>query len=216
MALIGASHLPTMNNTIYPLFAYPVMVSAKRYEFTSAESDYLGVLEMTENTGNSMSRNEKVLDGQELANLRRFIDEQIFLYKKGLLHIPDENEIYITQSWVNNSKPDQFHPKHKHPNSVISGVMFLDENSDESLPPIRFHRTLEIFPMDFAFDDLNEFNASCREFYPAKGMLMLFPSQLEHDVEKNRSKRTRRSLSFNTFVRGTVGGREQLTEINIA
>ena len=51
----------------------------------------------------------------------------------------DANEIYITQSWIINSNPNQYHPKHKHPNSVISGVMFFDENNDESLPPIRFH-----------------------------------------------------------------------------
>jgi uncharacterized protein (TIGR02466 family) len=129
------------------------------------------------------------------------IDEQLFNFKKNLLKIKGDNEIYITQSWVNNSNPNQFHPKHKHPNSVISGVMFLDESNDESLPPIRCHRTLEMFPLDFKFDSLNEFNASCREFDPVQGMLMLFPSLLEHDVEKNTLDRVRTSISFNRIER---------------
>jgi len=205
-----------MKNAIYPLFPYPLMVCARNYEFTGSEKEYIAELEMIDNNGNLMSGNDKVLDSGELADLKLFIDEQIFNFKKNLLRIKDENEIYITQSWVNKSSPGQFHPKHKHPNSVISGVMFLDENSDGSLPPIRFHRTLDIFPLDFKFDDLNEFNASCREFDPDQGMLMLFPSLLEHDVDRNRSDRVRMSLSFNTYVRGKVGGREQLTEINIS
>ncbi len=95
-------------------------------------------------------------------------------------------------------------------------MIFLDENNDEVLPPIRFHRTLQMFPLDFSFDELNEFNASAREFNPVQGMLMLFPSLLEHDVDINMSDRVRTSLSFNTYVRGIVGGRKQLTEVNIS
>ncbi len=205
-----------MKNAIYPLFPYPLMVCAKKYGFTSSEKKYISELEMIENVGNLMSKNDKILDSKELSNLKQFIDEQLFDFKKNLLKIKDENEIYITQSWVNNSNPDQFHPKHKHPNSVISGVMFLDDNNDESLPSIRFHRTLEMFALDFNFDSLNEFNASAREFDPVQGMLMLFPSLLEHDVEKNTSDRVRTSISFNTYVRGIVGGREQLTEVSIS
>ncbi|MCK5498510.1 MAG: hypothetical protein KAI77_04875 [Gammaproteobacteria bacterium] len=145
-----------------------------------------------------------------------FVDEQILIFKKNLLGIKDENEIYITQSWVNRSQPGEFHPKHKHPNSVISGVMFFDENNDGSLPPIRFHRTLEMFPLEFEFDNLNESNAGCRSFETVQGGLILFPSLLEHDVAKNESDRVRTSISFNTYVRGVVGGRKKLTEVNIA
>jgi uncharacterized protein (TIGR02466 family) len=192
------------------------MICGENYGFTSSEKEFIAELEMIENDGNRMSTNDKILDSKELSNLKQFIDEQLFNFKKNLLKIKDDNEIYITQSWVNNSNPGQFHPKHKHPNSVISGVMFLDDNSDESLPAIRFHRTLDMFALDFKFDSLNEFNASAREFAPEQGMLMLFPSLLEHDVEKNTSDRMRTSISFNTYVRGTVGGREQLTEISIS
>jgi len=205
-----------MKNSIYLLFPYPVMVCAKDYEFTIAEKKYISELEMIDNTGNLMSKNDKILDSKELARLKQFIEEQIFIYKKNLLRMKDENEIYITQSWANNSSPNQFHQKHKHPNSVISGVMYFDENSDESLPPIRFHRTLEMFPLDFDFDELNESNAGCRSFETVQGSLMLFPSLLEHDVEKNKSEKVRTSISFNTYVRGVVGGRKQLTEISIS
>jgi len=205
-----------MKNAIYLLFPYPVMVCAKNYEFSSAEKNYICELEMANNTGNLMSKNDKILDSKELSDLKLFIDEQILSFKKNLLGIKDANEIYITQSWVNRSKPGEFHPKHKHPNSVISGVMFFDENKDGSLPPIRFHRTLEMFPLEFEFDNLNESNAGCRSFETVQGGLILFPSLLEHDVAKNESDRVRTSISFNTYVRGAVGSGRKLTEINIA
>ncbi len=205
-----------MKNAIYPLFPCPLMVCGSRYEFTSAEKNYISGLEMIDNNGNLMSRNDRVLDSKELGSLRHFVDEQVFKFKKDLLRIKDENEIYLTQSWVNKSGTGQYHPRHRHPNSVISGVIFLDENKDRRLPAIRFHRTLEMFPLSFTFDDLNEFNASCREFDPAEGMLMLFPSHVEHDVDRNTSGRVRTSISFNTYVRGVIGGKEQLTEIFIS
>jgi hypothetical protein len=94
--------------------------------------------------------------------------------------------------------------------------MFLDENIDESLPPIRFHRTLEMFPLEFEFDDLNESNAGCRSFETVQGGLILFPSLLEHDVARNESDRVRTSISFNTYVRGAVGSDRNLTQVNIA
>jgi uncharacterized protein (TIGR02466 family) len=205
-----------LNNAIYPLFPYPLVVCGDKHEFSSAESDYISGLKMIDNIGNSMSKNDKILEDNELSKLKIFIDEQILNYKMNLLQVKDENEIYITQSWLNNSNTSQFHPRHKHPNSVISGVLFLDQNNDGHLPPIRFHRTLQMYPVDFSFTELNEFNASSREFDTEQGMLMLFPSLLEHDVDKNTSDRMRSSISFNTYVRGTIGGREQLTEVTIA
>ena len=205
-----------MKNAVYPLFPAPLMICGTRYRFSLAERKYFDELEMIENTGNRMSRNDHVLDSEELKELRAFIDEQILNYKENLVNIKTDNEIYITQSWINRSQASEYHHKHKHPNSVISGVMFLDDNSDGTLPPIRFHRAQEIFPMEFEYDALNEFNATCQTFDPEEGMLILFPSLIEHDVDKNESECTRTSLSFNTYVRGVVGGRRTLSEITIS
>jgi uncharacterized protein (TIGR02466 family) len=205
-----------MKNAVYLLFPYPVMICAENYQFSSAEKKFISELEMVNNTGNLMSKNEKILHSKELANLKSFIERQIIIYTKNLLRMKDENNIYITQSWANFSEPEQFHPKHKHPNSVVSGVLFFDENSDGSLPPIRFHRTLEMFPLEFEFADLNESNSDCRSFATEQGSLILFPSLLEHDVAKNKSDRARTSISFNTFVRGAIGRREKLTEVDIS
>ena len=68
-----------MKNAIYLLFPYPVMICAENYQFTSSEKKYISELEMIDNTGNLMSKNDKALDSKELSKLRLFIDEQIFI-----------------------------------------------------------------------------------------------------------------------------------------
>ena len=46
--------------------------------------------------------------------------------------------------------------------------------------------------------------------------LLLFPSWVQHQVPPNAmATKDRISLSFNTFVRGTLGARESLTEVII-
>ena len=192
------------------------MLSAETHRFSSAERKFLAELDYADNVGNLMSKNTRILDDGALSALRQFIGSQILLYKKNLLRMRDENAIYITQSWANIARPGQFHPKHKHPNSLISGVMFVNDNTGSRQPPIRFHRTAEIFPLELVYDDLNEFNSSCSVFDPVQGRLILFPSLVEHDVEVNKSNEDRVSLSFNTFVRGVIGGNEQLTEVALA
>ena len=204
-----------MTNQVYPLFAYPLVICGEAYRFSDTESAFFDGLEMIDNVGNSMSKDDHVLDHDELSGLKAFIDDKILAYKKELLRIKDDNEIYITQSWVNRAGTDEYHPRHKHPNSVISGVMYLDDNTDQSLPAICFHRSHAMFPLEFSFEELTDFNAPSREFEPEQGMLVLFPSLLEHDVGQNKTDRIRTSLSFNTYVRGKVGGKNQLTEVDI-
>ena len=73
-----------MKNSVYLLFPYPVMVCAENYEFSGAEKKFISELEMINNAGNLMSKNETILNCKELANLKVFIDKQVLIYKKNL------------------------------------------------------------------------------------------------------------------------------------
>ncbi len=72
-----------MKNAIYLLFPYPVMICGENYQFASSGKKYVSELEMIDNIGNLMSKNDKVLDSEELSNLKLFIEEQIFIFKSG-------------------------------------------------------------------------------------------------------------------------------------
>ena len=201
--------------SVAPLFSYPVMMSSEDYRFTQAEKDFIDGLEMAENVGNSMSVDDHILERPELQKVRQFIELQIDIYKRKVLRIKAENEIYITQSWANRSKANQHHARHSHPNSIISGVLFCSENKDKRLPPIRFHRTNELLPLAFSYEEVTDLNCGMYPFSPIYGRLMLFPSLLQHDVATNESDEERVTLSFNTFVRGIVGEKTHLTEVSV-
>ena len=203
-------------NTVFPLFSFPVMVCSDIYKFTSTEEKTISELAMANNLGNLMSQNDRILDGAELENLRKFIDSQLDVYKEQILRIKSQNEIYITQSWANTARTNQFHPKHKHPNSIISGVIFVTGKEGDGLPPLRFHRTHDLIPLAFQYEELNDLNSECKWFEPIQGKLILFPSLVEHDVEKNTSDKDRTTISFNTFARGDIGNSSQLTKIEIS
>ena len=205
-----------MRNAVYPLFASPIMVCGEPFAFRAPEEAFLAELPMVRNVGNAMSRDDRVLDAPELARLRAFVDREVSTYAHRLWRIRADLEVYVTQSWVNRAGPGEFHARHRHPNSIVSGVLFLDDDPHEALPPITFHRPQEPFPLQLDYDELDELNASARTFEVVRGRLILFPSLLEHDVGPNDSERTRSTLSFNTFVRGVAGRRDALTEVRLS
>ena len=65
------------------------------------------------------------------------------------------------------------------------------------------------------FLSTNKWNSNTRLFTVDNNTLMLFPSWLEHNVEPNeKATRNRISISFNTFVRrGVLGKQNDLNQL---
>ena len=189
------------------------MTCNEKYKFSDKEELYFQSLKMENNIGNLMSKDDRILANEELSSLKEFIDRHVIFYTENVLRLKPENTVFITQSWINRSKTNDFHPKHKHPNSLLSGVMFLTGRVGDEMPPIRFHRGNDLLPLELEFEEYNDFNSGVKWFSPEKGMLIVFPSVLEHSVDQNVTGAERVSLSFNTFVRGPLGNKAQLTEV---
>ena len=86
---------------------------------------------------------------------------------------------------------------HYHKNSYLSGVFYINTLKDDNIVLVDSQPKycLEI-ESEYLTDQWN---------LPVKhGQLILFPSFLYHEVEKNRERETRVSLSFNTFIKGDI------------
>ena len=59
-------------------------------------------------------------------------------YFNKVLSITDEVTPYITQSWLNYTETKQFHHRHEHPNSIVSGVFYI--NCHEEFDKIKFFK----------------------------------------------------------------------------
>ena len=84
---------------------------------------------------------------------------------------------------------------HRHQGSVVSGALYIDLPDNPS--PIRFKNPLIPYKMMELYTEQSNYHQSV-EIY--EGLLILFPSWLEHETLPQKGKRT--VISFNTLHKG--------------
>lgn len=195
---------------IHPLFPTPVAFFTLDRDYTKAELDYVKNLTQRGNMGNTSSENNYVLASPELADIADFVKQSVKQYLDSVYAPIRDVNLRVTQSWCNYTKPGQFHHKHEHPNSFVSGVMYLQ--SDPKVDRIYFYRA-GYQQLKLPTETFNAYNSESWWFEAVPGQLILFPSYLTHMVETTTSADTRISMSFNTFPVGQVGSNQELTEL---
>ena len=145
-----------------------------------------------------------VLSYPDFKDLRGWIDDSIAKYYKEVFNPIDydDQEIYITESWVNYCNSNESHAYHKHVNSLISGVFYLEGND-----AIEFKSPKPYNQIEPEVDSFNEYNADTWWLPARAAMLYLWPSWLVHGVPTADREEERISVAFNVFVKGTVSGR---------
>ena len=199
------------------IFPTPIMFSEMDRLFTKDELDFIdkhGKEGMTNrNVGNVTSNNNYILNEPELADLKLIVTEALNEYVKRVYKPKYAAEAFITQSWSNYTKKGEFHHKHEHPNSFISGVLYI--HTDETKDKITFHKSgykqLQLIPKTY-----DVYNSDSWWFNVKTGGLVLFPSSLTHHVEDVIAEETRISIAFNSFIKGTLGDNRSLTEFKYA
>jgi uncharacterized protein (TIGR02466 family) len=120
------------------------------------------------------------------------------------LYIPKEVKLEITSCWANKNKKLQLHHRHLHPNSFMSGILYLSEDHSGGLTEFM---TDNIWWDNFKWlkfkngPNPRTINQMC---IPQKGKLLLFPSSLMHGVTAITDNSTRYTISFNTFFSGPI------------
>ena len=197
------------------VFAEPV-VQIKFREPTKVEQnkyEELFVCECSDNTGNLRSVDSYIFrNNPELSEIHDFCVNSINEMVKEVYKPINQLEFYITQSWLNITNTGGFHHEHSHPNSLISGVFYISTVKDDRIhfnDGVEHNRFLQQFPTE----DYQAFNSQMFWFNVKDQELAMFPSYLKHSVPKNETKQTRVSLSFNTWVKGSLGSELNLTEL---
>lgn len=196
---------------IHNLFPIPVGFFDLGRDLTEAELAFIEGQETRSNTGNRTSINNNILETAELADLKQFMNESLQAYFKATTNPKHNADLRMTQSWLNYTQQGQFHHKHAHPNSFISGVFYAKTNPDDR---IYFYRS-GWQQIKLPADDFNPYNSESWWFEAVTGRLILFPSSLEHMVPNVQGSDTRISLSFNTFPMGTIGDEMELTGLKV-
>jgi hypothetical protein len=200
------------NITLELLFPTPIMFGEMERDFTKSELNFVEdhSSKTYQNQGNTTSLNNYILEEPELKELKEFCLNYINGYIKEVYRPKYNVKPYITQSWLNWTKPGEYHHTHEHPNSFISGVLYINAKKDED--KIKFHKS-GYQQLYLETDDFTLLNSKTWWFNVKTGNIVLFPSSLTHNVESVTSDETRISLAFNTFLKGTIGDNRNLTEL---
>jgi len=197
---------------IHSLFPTPVAIYKLDRELTEKELSFIKSQETRANTGNVTSTDNTILRNHSMTKLRDFIESNVSEYFKSIYSPKHDVSLRVTQSWINYTEPGQYHHKHAHPNSFVSGVFYPQANRETD--KIYFYRD-GFQQIKFPPSDWNIWNSESWWFEVGTGDLILFPSSLIHMVETVKGEDTRISLSFNTFPVGLVGDEMDLTGLKL-
>ena len=203
-----------IESTINGIFPTPIYMSKINRKLTPLELKFVDKhkKDFYNNEGNIVSNNNYILNEKPFISLKKELDLKVQDYFDKVISPANNITPYITQSWLNYTEKNQYHHKHAHPNSLVSGVFYI--NCHEEHDKIKFfndgYKTIKL-----EIKDWNIWNSESWWFPVKTGDIILFPSSLTHMVETKQGDNTRISLAFNVFIKGTIGNNKNLTELII-
>ena len=203
-----------MQSTIHGIFPTPIYITKLTRQFSNKENKFIekSKLDTYKNEGNLTSNDDYILNSKTFISLKKELDGIVKDYFNKVISPSNNIKPYITQSWLNYTEQAQYHHTHAHPNSLVSGVLYI--NADKDNDKIKFFKTM----YQIIKPEIKEYNLYNSEtwWFPVKTLdVVLFPSSLTHRVEVKQGTNTRISLAFNTFIKGTVGNNKKLTELRL-
>ena len=214
-----------LDNNVYGMFGDPLFISPDIYNLNEYELKFIKELKKRPqpyegqggapiSTAGTLSTNYYILEEKELQGLKEWCQKRVDQYVYEILCVERDIEFYITQSWSNYLGTNFQHHNHSHPNSIVSGVFYVQTDGT----PIEFYRATTHFQvgnflLHLRFSENNGWNSDSVHFDSEAGKTFLFPSSLYHAVSKNLSDIERISISFNTFVKGDLGRAEAFTRL---
>jgi len=202
---------PIINN----LFPIPIYTTKMDRGFTKQELQFVDNQKnkCNKNTGNINTKDNYILNRKEFKNIKKFLDKHCKDYLDTIICPKNNIELYITQSWLNYTEANQYHHKHEHPNSVVSGVFYFDSDVKNDKILFSSNKGYQQIYTEINKEKFNLWNSETWFFPVETGDLFMFPSSTTHQVETKQGNNTRISLAFNTFYKGSVGSNTELTEL---
>ena len=196
---------------LWPMPVYEAEIPVKQeWKDAIVNSEY----ERTHINNSDISKDRYILNN--IPDLKNDIESHCELFVRKYLTVKDNAKFYLQNSWCNIHGSEEESQIHYHGNSLLSGVYYpiFPKNSGN----IAFHKGSiynNIFNTSIRFEYEEHNNVTAEQYVLGlrEGTIVIFPSHLEHSVEKNNSNENRYSLAFNFYVRGKFGKEEYSLEI---
>jgi uncharacterized protein (TIGR02466 family) len=133
----------------------------------------------------------------DFIEMRKLIDRHVRSFVKKLEYDVDPKEFKMNTSWINITRNGGHHSMHLHPQSVISGTLYLATPKNSGNLKFEDPRLSKFMAAPARKPEAKISNQTFVEIEPKAGYLVLFESWLRHQVEPNETNKDRVSISFN-------------------
>ena len=171
------------------------MTEFKKQKFINTEENYN--LNLVSSNLNILTK-YKMLNKQINKTIKHFIENILFMRCK----------YKIYSSWLTLTKPKGNSSSHHHSNSWISGVYYPEHNKEYK---IVFYNDIKN-NFDTTTHNQNIYNSKSFTIVPQQNELILFFSNLRHEIKTNLSDKDRYSLAFNCLPSGGFGYGDSYSE----
>ena len=101
----------------------PIYKDKLGYKLTSQQRDTLDNLVIHPN---ELSEEKSILDRPEFKSMKDIVFSHVEKYEKDVCGFKSSLSFKLTESWYKETVPGDNHPSHNHPNSMLSGVVYLN------------------------------------------------------------------------------------------
>lgn len=184
------------------------LLSVDFYEFQCPKDIYEPVKDHLKNS-TEFRKNENNLISYQLQNdaMEAWINDCLSKVQQDKF-TGSSFELKVTTIWANKANKLQFHHKHFHPNSIVSGILYLNVNEGYGKtnffmkdPWWSIHNEGFLKLLDGNTNDASVEILAQAE--PEEGKMIVFPSTIWHSVQPHKNMSARYTVSFNSFFRGT-------------
>lgn len=158
----------------------------------------------------SVSNDDQYKRGDKpIQQLLEILDKEIYCILENMK--VKRKSHYVSGLWHNVSREPYINPQHTHPNSFLSGIIYIHcpDGSGHTVftDPVRERK---VFLPDLF--DMNQENTRTFSIKPENGLVTIFPSWLEHQVDNGtmNADDVRITTAFNYNIHGSA------TQLNTA
>jgi len=193
---------------LIPFAGYPIFVIKNEFNLKKEELSFLKNLKYkNHNSQNNLklSVDTNILELKKLQRLKKFIKNSLDLYVSNILEI--KNKFSFCQSWSTIQNGKAYHPRHAHPNHIISSVYYAKAKETNLIFRINKSIIQDGFLFDYDIKNYNFFNSDMYTIPLKTGDIIFFPGQLNHESAMNNEKE-RIIVGSSFFIKGKIGDKD--------